>query len=158
MFQLPTEATVRDLLSMMVGKDVAVRFDPNPALDAAAVAAVARYVDDEGTTLALGACDLQAANSLGAALALIPKGRVLEAVKAKQVPKDFADNLHEVFNVGANLFNAPDRTHVRLAEVATTGDLPADLVQKVATSSTRLDLRIDVPGYGPGVFVVVGLA
>ena len=158
MFQLPNEAGVRELLSMMVGKDVAVRYDASATLGPESTAAVARYVGDDGALLALGACDLMAANSLGAALAMIPKGRVLDAVKAKQIPVDFAENLYEVFNVGANLFNGPDRPHVKLAEILTMPAVPAELVSSVASAPSRLDLQIDVPGYGPGVFVVVGLS
>ena len=159
MFQLPTEANVRDLLSMMVGKDVAVKYSAMPLVDAATTGAIARYDDDEGVLRALASCDLLVANALGAALALVPKGRVLEAVKGKTVPADFAENLHEVFNVGANFFNAPDRPHVRLTKVHTPpADLPAELMQALATSPSRLDLKVDVPGYGSGTMTVVAVA
>ncbi len=158
MFQLPTEANVRDLLSMMVGKDVAVKYSAMPLVDAATTGAIARYDDDEGVLRALASCDLLVANSLGAALALVPKGRVMDAVKGKTVPADFADNLHEVFNVGANFFNAPDRPHVRLSVTHTPPDLPAELLQSLRSSPTRLDLKVDVPGYGSGTLTVVAVA
>lgn len=157
-FQLPTEAAVRDLLSMMVGKDVSVRYSPSPVVDAATAGAIARYDDDEGALRALVTCDLLVANALGAALALVPKGRVLEAVKGRTVPADFAENLHEVFNVGANFFNAPGRPHVRLSALATPPALPADLLARLATSPARLDLRVDVPGYGSGTLAVVAVS
>lgn len=159
MFQLPTEAAVRDLLSMMVGKDVTVKYSSMPLVDAPALGAIARYDDDEGVLRALACCDLLVANALGAALALVPKGRVLEAVKSRSVPGDFAENLHEVFNVGANFFNAPDRPHVRLTKMHTPpGDLPAELVTSLATTPARLDLKVDVPGYGSGTMTVVAVA
>lgn len=159
MFQLPTEAAVRDLLSMMVGKDVAVKYSATPLVDPASTGAVARYDDDEGVLRALASCDLLVANALGAALALVPKGRVLEAVKGRAVPPDFAENLHEVFNVGANFFNAPDRPHVRLTTMHTPpGAVPGDLLTRLAGSPSRLDLQVDVPGYGRGTMTVVAVA
>ena len=158
MFQLPTEANVRDLLSMMVGKDVAVKYSVMPLVDPTTTGAIARYDDDEGVLRALACCDLLVANSLGAALALVPKGRVMDAVKAKNVPADFAENLHEVFNVGANFFNAPDRPHVKLTVTHTPPDLPAELLQSLASSPNRLDLKVDIPGYGSGNMTVVATA
>ena len=155
MIQLPTEAAVRELLSMMVGSEVAVHFSAQPVLDGATVGAVARYVDDEGATQVLGACDLTVANALGHALAMLPQQRVPEAVAARQVPADAAENLHEVFNVGANLLNAPDRPHLRLEAVLTGADIPAALAADLAGATERLDLDIDVPGYGSGPFALV---
>ena len=155
MIQLPTEAAVRELLSMMVGSEVAVHYSAEPALNATTAGAVARYVDDEGATQALGACDLTVANALGHALAMLPQQRVREAVAAGQVPADAAENLHEVFNVGANLLNAPDRPHLRLEAVLTGADIPAELAADLAGAVERLDLDIDVPGYGSGPFALV---
>ena len=95
------------------------------------------------------------ANSLGAALALLPRTRVLEAVEAGEVPADVAENLHEVFNVGANLLNAPDQPHLKLAEVLVGADVGDELVHALTWAAERVDLAIDVPGFGAGPFAVV---
>lgn len=155
MTQLPVEAGIKDLLSMVVGQEVSVQYAAAPALAVANTGAIARYVDDEGVLRALAACDLLVANALGAALALLPRTRVLEAVEAGEVPEDIAENLHEVFNVGANLFNAPDRPHLRLEQVLVGGDVDADLVQALVVAAERVDLDLDVPGFGSGPFAVV---
>jgi flagellar motor switch/type III secretory pathway protein FliN len=153
--QLPVEAGIKDLLSMVVGQEVAVQYASAPALDAASTGAIARYVDDEGVLRALAACDLLIANALGAALALLPRARVTAAVEAGEVPEDIAENLHEVFNVGANLFNAPDRPHLRLERVLVGSDVDPDLVQALVVAAERVDLDLDVPGFGSGAFAVV---
>ena len=156
MTQLPNEAGVKDLLSMVVGSEVAVQYAAQPALDEDTVGALARYVDDEGVLRALVAVDLQVANALGAALALLPVARVREAVEAGQVPADVLENLGEVFNVGTNLLNAPDRPHLKLDGVLAVPDLPAELVTALVRAAERVDLDIDVPGFGAGHFAVVG--
>lgn len=155
MTQLPTEAGIKDLLSMVVGSEVQVRYAPSPVLDGPGIGAVATYVDDDGVLRALAACDLLVANALGAALALLPRTRVVEAVGAGAVPPDVAENLHEVFNVGANLFNAPDRPHLRLDRVLLVGEVPGPTVRALVWAAERVDLDIEVPGFGAGPFAVV---
>lgn len=155
MTQLPTEATVKELLSTMVGSEVTVQYAAQPSLDTANVGALARYVDDNGVLRALLACDLLVANALGAALALLPSDRVAQAVAAGEVPADIAENLHEVFNVGANLFNAPERPHLRLDQVLAAPAVPPELMAELLAAADRLDLDIDVPGFGSGPFAVV---
>lgn len=152
---LPTEAGIKDLLSMVVGSEVTVQYAARPGLDAGNVGALARYVDDDGVLRAVAACDLLVANSLGAALALLPVARVHEAVAAGEVPADVAENLHEVFNVGANLLNAPDRPHLKLADVSVGADVDAELVRALTWAAERVDLDIEVPGFGSGPFAVV---
>ena len=155
MIQLPNEAAVRELLSMMVGSEVAVHYSARPALQVGTAGAIARYVDDDGAVQALGACDLLVANALGHALAMLPQQRVSDAVASGAVPADAAENLHEIFNVGANLLNAPDRPHLRLDAVLTGADIPAELAADLAAAIERLDLDIEVPGYGSGPFALV---
>lgn len=152
---LPNEAAAKDLLSMVVGSDVGVQLADPPTLGPGSIAAVAHYVDDDGVLRALVACDLEVAVALGAALALLPRDRVDEAVAAGTVPADVAENLHEIFNVGANLFNGEDRPHLRLAGVQTGTEVTGDPARQVADALDRLDLTVDLPGFGAGALAVV---
>jgi hypothetical protein len=58
--------------------------------------------------------------------------------------------LHEVVNVLSALFNTPGAPHSKLNRLVSDGeDVPGDIVGMLA-GFNRLDLAIEVPGYGTG--------
>ena len=58
--------------------------------------------------------------------------------------------LHEVVNVLSALFNTPGAPHSKLDKLVKDGeDVPGDVAGLLA-SFNRLDLEIEVPGYGKG--------
>ena len=70
--------------------------DPQPIADPHVVAT---YNDLEGQFRFAISCDLPLANSLGAALTMIPPGGVEDAVAEGQVPANIAENLREVLSI-----------------------------------------------------------
>jgi hypothetical protein len=68
------------------------------------------------------------------------------------------DNVAEVLNVVATAFNVPGTSHVRLAELFGPGELlPADVSTLSDSSAVRLDLTLDVAGYGEARLSVVSI-
>ena len=66
------------------------------------------------------------------------------------------ENLHEVFNVGASIFNRPGGPHVKLHNVHEPGEaLPGDVRGWLAQPGARLDVAIEVPRYGEGRLGVI---
>ena len=58
--------------------------------------------------------------------------------------------LHEVVNVLSALFNTPGAPHSKLHKLYAPGeDLPGDIAGMLAAFN-RLDLALEVPGYGKG--------
>ena len=63
--------------------------------------------------------------------------------------------LHEVVNVLSALFNVPGAPHSKLHRLYAPGeDLPGDVAGMLANFN-RLDLAIQVPGYGKGAVSLV---
>ena len=148
---LPAAKDVRDMLTGLVGKAVAVSpggpVTPTPDKPVA----VAVYVDPGMAINALCVMDLGASAYTAAALALLPPGGAQDAVEEDgELSGMLVEALHEVVNVLSALFNTPGAPHSKLHKLYAPGeDLPGD-VQGLLAAFNRIDLVVDVQGYGKG--------
>jgi len=148
---LPAAKDVRDMLSGLVGKEVAVSPgapvtpEPNRPLT------VAIYTAPDMSVNALCVMDLGASAYTSAALALLPPGGAQDAVQEdKELSPMLLEALHEVVNVLSALFNTPGAPHSKLNKLVADGEeIPGDVVGML-TGFNRLDLVLEVPGYGKG--------
>ena len=154
--QLPAAKDIRDMLTGLVGKPVAVSpgapVTPTPERPVA----VAVYVDPQMAVNALCLMDLGAAAYTGSALALLPPGGAQDAVEEDgELTGMQVEALHEVVNVLSALFNVPGAPHSKLHKLYAPGeDLPGDLEGMLAAFN-RVDLAIEVPTYGKGALSFV---
>jgi hypothetical protein len=148
---LPAAKDVKDMLSGLVGKPVAVTpgapvtpTEKNPV-------SVAVYVDPGMAINALCVMDLAASAYTAGALALLPPGGCQDAVEEDgELTGMLVEALHEVVNVLSAMFNVPGAPHSKLHELYAPGqDLPGDVAGMLANFN-RIDLAIEVPGYGKG--------
>ena len=156
--RLPVAQEVRELVENLLGRGV----EAHPA--AAGVELdrqhrenlVGAYATDEGCLHALVLVDLAAAARLGAALGLAPRAAADGAVTAGLLPVQFGENVAEVLNVAASLFNTDGAPHLRLLAVY-GGDapVPAEVAAAAKALAPRLDLELDVAGYGTGLWSAV---
>ena len=149
---LPVAQEVRELVEGLLGRSV----EAHPArrgvdLKQNRENLVGTYVTDDGHVNALILVDLAAAARLGAALGLTPKSAADDAIKSGLLPVQLGDNVAEVLNVAASLFNADGAPHLRLLSVY-GGDVPApaDVAQWAKMFAPRIDLELDITGYGTG--------
>ncbi len=153
---LPAPKEVRDLLEGLVGRPVTVApGDPVTPSDRRP-AALAVYVDPHLSTNAVCVLDLGAAGYTAGALALLPPGGVQDAVEEdRELTALHVEALHEVVNVVSALFNTPGAPHSKLYRLYAPGEtLPADLAQ-LAAGYNRLDLAVEIGGYGKGALSIV---
>lgn len=152
--ELPAPADVRGVLEGLLGRTVVTA--PGTAVtgdDPAGTVAVYRRGRTPVGVLAL---DLTASALLGAALGLVPRGGAEAAVEDGVLPPALAENVAELCNVLAPLVAVlvdadGRRSHGRLAEVHGSGEeCPADVADALRRPGGRLDLVLDVAGYGRG--------
>lgn len=155
---VPAPKDVRDLFAGLLGRRVEVApADPYAPGDGER-ATLAVYVDDQMRTRAVAVADLPFSAYVGAAIGLIPVGGVEAALEDKELSPVLRENLHEVLNVAASLLNAEGLPHVRLYAIHAPGEVPPiDVSGFARTLGRRLDLHVEVSGYGSGRFSVVGL-
>lgn len=150
---LPPARDVRELLEGLLGRGVDVTTG-GAMVDPAAGALVGVYVDRLLRLRALVLMDVPLAAHVGAALGLVPARTAAEAAELGALPPALAENAGEVLNVTASLFNAEGAPHVRLDTIYEAPDqpLPADVAQWVHAYVRRVDLTVEVDGYGAGAW------
>jgi hypothetical protein len=146
---LPTPKDVRDLLESLFGKDVTV--SPGDPVSLNAKAAVAVYVDPTMATTALCLLDIR----LAAALALLPKGGLEDAIDEGELYPMHLEAVYEVVNIAASMFNGEGINHSKLYKLYAPGEpVPGDIAG-LAAAFNRIDLKVDVAGYGSGALSIV---
>jgi hypothetical protein len=153
---LPAAKDVRDMLADLVGRNVTISpgAPVTPAPDRPV--AVAVYVAPDMSVNALCLLDLGAAAYTGGALALLPPGGCQDAVEEDgELSAMQVEALHEVVNVLSSLFNTPGAPHSKLHKVYAPGEeVAADLAGLLA-GFNRIDLDVEVHGYGKGSLSLV---
>jgi hypothetical protein len=148
---LPAAKDVKDMLSGLVGKPVAVNPGPPVTPTEKSPVSVAVYVDPGMAINALCVMDLAASAYTAGALALLPPGGCQDAVEEDgELTGLLVEALHEVVNVLSAMFNVPGAPHSKLHKLYAPGeDLPGDVAGMLANFN-RIDLALEVPGYGKG--------
>jgi hypothetical protein len=149
--QLPAAQHVKDMLAGLVGKPVTVSPGAPVTPTPESPVSVAVYVDPYMNVNALCVMDLAASAYTGSALALLPPGGAQDAVEEDgELTGMMVEALHEVVNVVSALFNTAGAPHSKLHKLYAPGeDLPGDIAGMLAAFN-RIDLAVDVPGYGKG--------
>jgi len=154
--KLPAAEPVARLLTDLLARQVIVKPTPRPG--ATDPGYVGQLVLPTGALGALSFSDRPFAAFVGAALALMPRSVAEEAVRKGVLPTGLLENYFEVVNIATALFNGVnDRaSHVRLTEIQPTGPtLAAPLRALWLKPTARVDLLVDVAGYGSGKLTFV---
>ncbi|GAA3185136.1 hypothetical protein GCM10010531_44210 [Blastococcus jejuensis] len=153
---LPAAKDVREMLEGLVGRSVTVATGApvTPAPDRPVSVAV--YVDPHMAVNAICVMDLGASAYTGGALALLPPGGCQDAVEEDgELSGMLVEALHEVVNVLSALFNTPGAPHSKLHKLYAPGDdLPGD-IEGMLAGFNRLDVALEVQGYGKGALSLV---
>ncbi len=153
---LPVPKEIRDLLTDLLGRDVALSPSTPLAPTPKNPCTVGVYVDDSLQVTALVSFDLALSAHAGAAIGLVPVAGAQAAVEEGTLSDALRDNVYEVLNIAASLFNTEGATHLRLYDVHHAGaPIPPDILAKALTLGRREDLAAEVTGYGAGKLSVV---
>lgn len=153
---LPATMSVRTLLVDLLGRDVTVSPTSPFAPDTGGPATLAVYVDDSLQIRAVIGVDLPLSAHIGSSIGLIPVFGAEDAIETGRLPQAMAENLYEVLNIAASLFNVPGAAHVRLYAVHDAGvAAPQDVQARAMVLGQREDLEVSVAGYGTGLLSIV---
>ncbi len=153
---LPATMDVRTLLSDLLGRDVTLTTTSPFDADTGRPTTFAVYVDDSLIVRAVIAVDLPLSAHIGSSIGLIPVFGAEDAIETGRLPGAMAENLYEVLNIAASLFNVPGAPHVRLYAVHEAGvAAPQDVQARAMVLGQREDLEIAIAGYGSGQLSIV---
>ncbi len=118
---LPASKDVRDMLSGLVGKPVAVSPGGPVTPEPNRPVTVAIYTAPDMSVNALCVMDLGASAYTAGALALLPPGGCQDSVEEdRELSPMQIEALHEVVNVLSALFNTPGAPHSKLNKLVRT--------------------------------------
>ena len=147
---LPTTKDFKDLVEGLLGRDVDLS-DSNSRITEQDPTVVAVYVDGSRQVAACAALDLPLAIYLGAAVGLTPAGGAQDMVADGELTAIVTENLFEVCNVLSALFHNDAHAQVSLGGMYRPGEaLPPQAAAWLSAPGGRLDLDVDVSGYGSG--------
>jgi hypothetical protein len=155
---VPRASELGTLLQTLIGHPVEVR-PALPVVPDRDHALVAVYVTDGSVTGAVVACELSLAAHAGAALARLSAAEAEQSVAAGTLSAELADNAHEVLNVLTTAFREGRAPDLMLHQVhAVDAQLPLDVGPTLRYVMRRLDVQLEIVGYGGGRLSVVAVA
>jgi hypothetical protein len=150
--ELPNPKDVKDLFDDLLGRTVTV--SPADPLRAADIpnTLVALYVSGSAMTLgAVVGLSFTLTAFAGAAIGLIPAGGAEACIEDKEISKMIGENAIEVCNILGSLLNREGAPHLKMYQTYLPGNTPpTDAVNHLLSIGRRLDLVVDVAGYGAG--------
>jgi hypothetical protein len=148
---LPVPKDVKDLFEDLLGRPVNV--SPTDPLRAADVTQtlVAVYVDRSLQMGAVVGLDFALTAFVGASIGLIPPGGAEACIEDKEISKMIGENAIEVCNILASLINREGAARLKLHQTYLPGNPPpTDAVAHLMALGRRIDLQVDIGGYGAG--------
>ena len=153
---IPPRASIRDLLGDLLGHAIVVGESDLQRLAPERTAYASVYRRDDGTVAASLVCDLDLAASCGAAIGMMGPEAAVAATDGGQLDEDTLEFFQEVSNVFAKLLNAANAPHVVVREtVPLPGEVPREVAEVLLEPGERVDLRVEVDGYGPGTMTLL---
>ncbi|HTZ44230.1 MAG TPA: hypothetical protein VMB79_10230 [Jatrophihabitans sp.] len=155
--QLPPAKNIKDLLEGMLGREVTLE-PARRQLDSSDTVGslITTYRDDDYQLRAILGWSLSAGAQVGASIGLIPAPLAAEMIEESALRLDIVDNLGEVSNVMAALFDLPTNPHVRMVDrYHPAATAPPELSAFLYQHADRLDLDVTVKGYGSGTLALV---
>lgn len=148
---LPVHKEIRELLEDLLGRSVTVTAAEPVRAEDLSRSLVGVYVDDALRLAAVVAMDVPLAVYSGAAIGLVPPSGAQHSAERRQLPAMLAEHVGGVCGVLGSLLNRDGFTHLRLYQTFLPGQpLPVDAGGYLLGIGDRLDLNVDIGGYGAG--------
>jgi two-component system, chemotaxis family, chemotaxis protein CheY len=146
----PKPAQIALALTELLRRRVEVKLNPAPIPPNMRIVAEYRSLENEAL-VACAVCSVSFAARSGAALTLIPASGAEEAIRERLIDDVLAENFNEVLNVTTRLFHQAGNSRIHLAAIHKPDTcLGVELAMQIAKPASRLDLGVEIAGYGDG--------
>jgi hypothetical protein len=148
---LPVPKAVKDLFDDLLGRPVTVNSAEPIRVADVPKTLIALYTDERQQLLAVIGMDFALTAFAGAAIGLIPPGGAEACIEDNEISKMIGENAIEVCNILAGLLNREGVPRLKLYQTFLPGEsAPPDAIRWLLALGRRLDLKVDVSGYGTG--------
>lgn len=147
--RMPIPEEVSDFLADLLGAAVAAeKVSKSEPLRDPEECVTALYVEDDGRLGGACVADLPFAATAGAALAMMPKAVVDDALKAGELIESLRENFFEVVNILTALLAGPSVPHLRLDRLE--DGIPDEVREMFAEAPGKRQYNVSVIGYPGG--------
>lgn len=152
----PKPALIQQIIKDLLGREVSVVKGAPQVIERDTPVAIADYVADGGLVGAVVITDLHLSNALGAALTMVPMAAVETAVQKWQLDETNMENLSEIVNIMARVFNHDDFEHMRWSKThPQPGPIPDETAALIKNPLARGDYDVTIEEYGTGKLAVL---
>jgi hypothetical protein len=156
-FDIPDTKEVSRMFTFLLGRDVKVAKGSRIRTGARDHWTLGVYVGDDNSVVGVCATDIPLAVYSGAALSLFPPHVAKNCIDQNQVEQSIWENTLEVYNVVSRFFHEAKTGMVQLGPSYKSGeDVPLEIKKFMRRSKDRIDLRINIAGYGSGSLALIG--
>ena len=154
--RIPPAIEIEELLTTLLDLDVEVKTIskvPYANKDVCVLGLMKKETNHLGAVV-IG--DRYFANFIGASLTRMHADSARRDIKGSTITEATLENIEEVFSVLANNLNARGAPHLILHQTRKESvPLPGPLGKVVDVAPNRIDLQINIPGYGKGTMTLV---
>jgi hypothetical protein len=150
-YVLPVPKEVKDLFEDLLGRPVTVSpADPLRAADIPETL-IALYTDPAQKLGAVVGLSFTLTAFAGAAIGLIPVGGAEACIEDKEISKMIGENAIEICNVLTSMLAKEGTPRLKLYQTFLPGNTPpTDAVNYLLALGRRIDLDLEIGGYGAG--------
>ena len=156
-FLVPDTKEVSRMLTFLLGREVKVAKGSRIRTGARDHWTLGVFVAEDGTVVGLCATDFPLAANSGAALSLFPPHIAKACIDSNEIEESLWENTLEVYNVVSRFFHDAHDGMIQLGTTYKSGaDVPKEVKKYMRRSKRRVDLRVNISGYGSGSLALMG--
>lgn len=156
-YAIPQQVKVEETIAGLLGREITCRKAPRLVIAPSTTGVLGQLGHEDGAVFLYVYVDIPLACGMGGALSLISKSEVTASIQAGKPSEGLMENIEEVFNVCRTLFRTQEMHNARLVrlDILPAADLPKDIYKKLLKPVDRLDMEIQIDGYGGGKLSVL---
>lgn len=156
-FLVPDTKEVSRMLTFLLGREVKVAKGSRIRTGARDLWTLGVYVAEDQTVVGVCATDFPLAANSGAALSLFPPHIAKACLDNEKIDESIWENTLEVFNVVSRFFHEAHDGMIQLGSSHKDGsEVPKEIKKFMRRSKRRVDLRVNISGYGSGALALIG--
>lgn len=156
-FIVPDVKEISRMLTTLLGREVRVAKGSRIRTGARDKYTLGAFVAENNDVVGICATDFPMASYFGAALSLFPPQKAKKCLDENEIEVSIWENTLEVYNVVSRFFHEAHEGMVQLGPTWKDGDdVPADIRKFMRASTQRVDMTVNIVGYGSGSMALIG--
>jgi hypothetical protein len=156
-FSVPDVKEISRMLTILLGRDVKVAKGSRIRTGARDKYTLGVFVAENNDVVGVCVTDYPLAAHFGAALSLFPPHKSKQCIDEGEIEASIWENTLEVYNVVSRYFHSAHEGMVQLGPTYREGEeVPNDVKKLMRRSTDRIDMTVNITGYGTGAFALIG--